>query len=258
MTGATYLYAIVKSAARPAVARAPGGLPGASRPQPVHAGSSLWLITAEVPLEQYGPTPLETALSDIDWVGRVALAHEEVVEHFTRRRGVTVIPMKLFTMFSTPEKALAVIVARRARISQVMRRIEGAEEWGVRILRGEAPVAAAAAPPRPGSGTAFLEARKQARDDRRSARQQTSAAAAEVFAQLARIARDAVRREEAPPSGVTPPLLDAAFLVPHRDRARFNRVAREQAIACAQSGAQLTLTGPWPPYNFVRLDEGAS
>jgi hypothetical protein len=49
-----------------------------------------------------------------------------------------------------------------------------------------------------------------------------------------------------------PPLLDAAFLVPTGKRARFQAAARRLAQACARAGADLTLTGPWPAYNFVQ------
>jgi hypothetical protein len=36
------------------------------------------------------------------------------------------------------------------------------------------------------------------------------------------------------------------------NRDRFTRAARREAVACAKAGAQMTLTGPWPAYNFVQ------
>src|SRR5918995_25529 len=103
---ATYVYCVTRSAARPSTARVPSGLPGATRPSPVPLQRSLWLITADVPLQAYGPQALEPALRDIQWVADIAVAHEAVVEHFTRQRGATVVPMKLFTMFSSVERAV--------------------------------------------------------------------------------------------------------------------------------------------------------
>jgi hypothetical protein len=50
---------------------------------------------------------------------------------------------------------------------------------------------------------------------------------------------------------VIPPLLDAAFLVPVRRRARFRALAERAAEDVLQRGGRLTLTGPWPAYNFV-------
>src|SRR5919106_7009521 len=105
MPRAAYLYCVVQSDRVPAMSRVPAGVPEASRPEAVDIGASQWLIVSEVPLEVYGPERLESALRDLDWVSRVAVAHEAVAEHFARRRGVTVVPMKLFTMFSSVERA---------------------------------------------------------------------------------------------------------------------------------------------------------
>jgi len=252
---ATYLYCILKSPTRPSAARAPEGLPGAGRPQPVSAGGSLWLIVAEVPLATYGPDHLERRLSDMDWVGAVALAHESVVEHFASRRDTTVIPMKLFTMFSSLERAVNDIARRKGPLAGAMRRIAGAEEWGVRILRdpaapGRTPMAA-----RPASGAAFLAAKKKAKDDAQLSRLAAAEAAADVFDELVTIARDVRRRDDVPAAGATPPLLDAAFLVPAARRARFKSAATRAAARCAGAGAQMTVSGPWPAYNFVQLEE---
>jgi hypothetical protein len=255
MESATYLYGVVKKTARPAIARAPGGVPGATRPEVVPIGRSLWLIVAEVPLDLYGPDHLEAALRDIRWVGEVALAHEELVEYAGRLRGATVIPMKLFTMFSTRARAVAEIQARRRDLESVARRIAGSEEWGVRVTRTP-PSRASAAANRPSavtrrSGAEFLAAKKQARDAAREAVVIAGQAADAAFDALSAIARDVRRRTDAPEAVTSPPLLDAAFLVPAGRRARFRAAARRIATDCARAGAELTLTGPWPAYNFV-------
>jgi hypothetical protein len=253
---ATYLYCIIKSATKPSTARSPGGLPGAERPSAVAVARSLWLVVAAVPLSTYGPEPLERRLADMDWVGSVALAHESVVEHFARRAGATVIPMKLFTMFSSVERAVADVAGRKAALSAAMRRIGGAEEWGIRVLRDPAAPAARAGVPRAASGAAFLAAKKKAKDDAQLSRVAAAEAAADVFDGLVTIARDARRRSEAATAGITPPLLDAAFLVPVTRRDRFKKAATAAAARCAAAGAQMTLSGPWPAYNFVQEEEG--
>jgi hypothetical protein len=251
---ATYLYCIVKSAGKPSTARVPAGLPGAERPHAIPVTRTLWLIVAAVPLDTYGPEPLERQLADLDWVGRIALAHESVVEHLAAREGNTVIPMKLFTMFSSPDRAVADIGKRKEGIAAAMRRIAGAEEWGIRIMRGTAAIPKMAAA-MAASGAAFLAAKKQIRDDARVAKLAAAEVAASAFEHLASIARDVRRRDDAPPAGASPPLLDAAFLVPASSRARFKGAARREAGRCAAAGAQMTLSGPWPAYNFVQRDE---
>ena len=249
MHRAVYIYCVVRSARKPPAATVPPGLPGAERPAPVKLDERLWMVTASVPLDHYGSLPLEEALRDLDWVASIALAHEAVVEHFVRVPGTAVIPMKLFTMFSTDARAAAEMRKRRPQLERVFDRIEGCEEWGIRVVR-----AAAAPPPRgeprPASGTAFLAARKQARDASREAVATAATAADDAFDSLAGIARESRRRADGAAGGVAP-LLDAAFLVPTRQRARFRTAAERLARDVAARGATMTLTGPWPPYNFV-------
>lgn len=250
---AIYLYCLVKSARRPSMTHVPSGLPGASRPEAVDAKGGLWLVVAEAPLDTYGSGRLEQHLSDMKWVGRIALAHEEVVEAFARRASLTVVPMKLFTMFSTRERAVADVAARRTTISAAMRRIAGADEWGVRIT--SAAPAAAPVRARPRTGAAFLAAKKQARDAVHGARVAAVDAALDTFDRLAKLARRSRQRDFDASGGGTPPLLDAVFLVTRGNRSRFTLTARRHAAACASAGAAMTITGPWPAYNFVQDDE---
>ena len=252
---ALYLYCIVRSPKQPPLARVPPGLPDAAPPKLLRLAGSLWLVGAEVPLQTYGAGPLDVHLADLEWVGRVALAHEQVVEHFSRRPSTTVVPMKLFTMFSTSERALEDLAARRSTILRLMRRISGAQEWGIRAthLPGATRDRRAAAPA--GSGAAFLAGKKHARDSAKHARAAAAASAIQAFERLSKLARESKLRQDAPQSAATPPLLDAAFLVTAANRGRFTQAARREAAACAKAGVQMTLTGPWPPYNFVHEGE---
>ena len=253
---ATYLYCVLHASRRPALKGVPSGLAQASGPELVAVSESLWLVSAAVPLDVYGPEPLERQLADIDWVGRTAVAHEAVVEFFAAKPGCTVVPMKLFTMFSTRARAVSNIRARRRAIESSVAKIRGAEEWGVRVLRATSSerrsmtVSAG-----PASGAAFLAAKKRRRDDVQRARAEAAEAALAAFDRLASLARDVRRRDDAMIGAAAPPLLDAAFLVAAKQRGRFKAVATVEARACARHGATLMLTGPWPAYNFVHADE---
>jgi len=257
---AVYLYCVVRATRRPALARVPAGLPHASRPEAHRLSGSLWLVTADVPLDVYGPSEIEPRLRDLDWVSEAAIAHEAVVEYFFRAKGAVVVPTKLFTMFSSIDKAIAEVGADKRAIEAAMRQIAGSEEWGVRITRRpDAPAAAAPTRQRPPlSGAAFLAARKQARDQSANARAASLAAADEVFDRLARHARDAQRRPRRREPGSNPPVLEAAFLVTMAARSRFKSEAKRQAVRCLSAGTDMTLTGPWPAYNFIgRTEEPA-
>jgi hypothetical protein len=249
---AVYLYCVVRAARRPPLARVPAGLPGGTRPDARKLTASLWLITADVPLDTYGPSQLESRLRDLDWVAQVALAHESVVEHFARARGAVVVPMKLFTMFSSMDKAVADVTGGKAAIERAMRYIAGSEEWGVRITRRPgAAVPVSRSAPRAASGAAFLAAKKEVRDAAVRIRAASIEAADTAFARLSRHARDAQQRPRRQEPGTNPPILEASFLVTAASRARFKAEAKRQATLVAAAGADMTLTGPWPAYNFV-------
>jgi hypothetical protein len=256
---ATYVYCLIESGRRPSIrggARMPRGLPSATAPELLEVRPRLWAVVSEVPLSAYGRAQLEERLRDIDWVAAIAVAHEAVVERVAAVKGAAVVPMKLFTMFSSPARAQAELSAKGEEIAAVLKRIRGCREWGVRVTRSVAPPSAKPRTAPAASGTAFLTARKQARDAAREGQRRAAEAAEVTFASLARLARDAHRRE--PPEGATtPPLVDAAFLVSDGRQARFKAAVRRAARLCRGADAALVLTGPWPAYNFVQAAERA-
>jgi len=164
--------------------------------------------------------------------------------------------MKLFTMFSTVDRAVAETRSRRKDIDAVVKRIAGCEEWGVRIVRTPGGPELADRR-RPMSGAAFLAAKRRTRDEAREAARVAAEMAQGVFEALSAIAREARRREGAPAGATALPLLDAAFLVPGARRARFKAAARRLSSRSAAVKGEMTLTGPWPAYNFVEAGERA-
>jgi hypothetical protein len=201
-TSAVYLYCLVRAARQPSGARVPSGLDGATRPRAVRVTGHLWFIATEVPLDISGPSRLEPRLRDLEWVAEAAVRHEPVVEHFSGMRNATVLPMKLFTMFSSIDKAVADVRARRARVDRAMRRIAGCEEWGIRVTRLSVAPATPRGPGRASNplasgkdGTAFLVARRDARDAARAVRAEAIAAADAAFERLQQLARDVRRRD---------------------------------------------------------------
>ena len=253
MGSATYLYCVVHASNAPVLRRVSGGVPGAGRVTVHAAGPSLWIVVAAVPLDVYGEDALEHGLRDLKWVAKVAMAHEHIVEQCARQRHSTVVPMKLFTMFSTDDRAVEATRSRARQIIALVKRIAGCEEWGVRITRQPRSVERTTLrTARPASGAAFLAARKQARDSTRDAVRAAAESALAAYEALAAIARDVRRRHDVPDGAAAPPLLDAAFLVPAPRRSQFKSTAKRLAAGGVAAGMDLTLSGPWPAYNFVQ------
>jgi gas vesicle protein GvpL/GvpF len=251
---ATYLYGVTHGKRAPSLARAPRGLPGTGKVRALDAGGGLWIVVADAPLERYGAAPVEARLRDLDWVAACATAHEAVVEHVSRL--ATTIPLKLFTLFNTDERAVAHIAKLRPAIDRAVARVAGRQEWGIRVhldegrarrLQRERATRATAGVT---SGTRFLLLKQQEQQAIREALTRGRADVDATFEALAQAADDARRRQPDRVEG-TRLVLDAAFLLPPRQVAAFKRAARERATRLAEHGYTLTLSGPWPPYNFV-------
>jgi hypothetical protein len=254
MSTATYLYCLVRAPKAPSLSQAPTGLPGAGKPRALDAGGGLWLVAADAPLDRYGAKPIEKGLQDIAWVSSCAMPHEAVVEHLSKAG--TVLPMKLFTLFHSDARALQHVVRQRRRIDKLVERIEGREEWGLRVsldelaalgrARWEARAGA------PGStGAAFLLRKKKEQDAARELLQKARGRADALFEELSETADESRRRPPPPGEIGKRVLLDAAFLLRHAKARSFQTRVREQAKKLGKLGYQLTLTGPWPPYSFV-------
>ncbi len=251
----TYLYCLVRSARRPALQRISGGLPGAGPVRALDAGQGLWLIVADVPGEEYGEAAIASGLQQLEWVSRRAIGHEAIVEQFLGARAV--LPMQLFTIFTTDARALEHVRRDRRRIDRILTRVEGQVEWGLRLTFDEASAREqveeahrAAAGAR--SGASYLARKRDLRDAGRAQIAAARTQATRLYRHLAKHATGAKRRtstEQAAPGSRL--LLDAAYLVPAKRAAAFRSALRQGARSLDAAGIVVSLTGPWPPYNFI-------
>jgi hypothetical protein len=101
-------------------------------------------------------------------------------------------------------------------------------------------------------GAAFLLRKKKVRDAVREVTSLAHASVDDTFDELASSADDAVRRPiPAGTIGAPRVLLDGAFLVAAAKEKKFKDTVKRLAKDLSERGYELTLTGPWPPYNFI-------
>ena len=252
---ATYLYCLVRSDGLPA-AGSQTGMPGGTPPRALAVGDGLWLITSDVPLPEYSAEEIQRRLQEMPWVSERAMAHEAVVEHFLST-GI-VVPMQLFTLFASDERAVEHIRADRERLDRVLDRIAGCSEWGVRVhfdpARAREVVAEDARREAEGhsAGKGFLLRKKKEQEATRNLAGLLGAEVDEVFSELAGEASGASRRGVPPGEAAATLLLDAAFLVPDARAAGFEEAVGRVAERLRGRACELTLTGPWPPYTVLQ------
>lgn len=247
----TYVYCILAARKPPEVSRRVCGPPGTGRPRMLPIKSGRYLAVSDAPLDQYGEQRVGALLSDLRWVSRAAVAHEAVITSLLRR-SEAVVPMQLFTIFASDDRALGQVKSDWTRIERVLRRVMHRVEWGVRLSFDERRRTKSFEEGPAETGLDYLRAKHrmriaavhQAQNHRRrvtAALRTLSAAATDTKRRAIAARSDDGRRL----------LLDAAFLVPRQQSARFRAAVKRQARAMARSGYLVQLTGPWPPYSFV-------
>jgi hypothetical protein len=258
---ATYVFALVRAARAPALGKVVGAVPPAvEAPRVLPLGAGLWLVVSTAPLADYEGSRIDARLrSDLPWVGACADGHERVIRHVMGRAGkdVVVLPFKLFTLFTSDERAREHIRAELPKLEPAFERVAGAAEWVVQV--GFEPVAARKAeggePPaaRDASGASFLKRKKKAWDDVRELKTRAQERVNGLYGELAKHAREA--RRLPPTASASFPglrsLLHALYLVPFADEARFREVAARLREERLPQGYVVVAQGPFPPYNFV-------
>ena len=221
-------------------------------PRSGKSASRDWLVVSTIPESAYGETALDQGLQDLEWVAPRALAHETVVEHFLSSPAV--LPMQLFTLFSGDQRAVEHVVRDRRRIASIVKRIAGKVEWGLRLSWTPPASAPAASRGRrqPKSGADYLVRTREQRDVAQLQMKQARRHAARMYKAVSAAASAARRRtatEQAAPGSRL--VLDAAFLVPARRAAAFRAAVHRHARTLEDAGLSVSLTGPWPAYNFI-------
>lgn len=252
----TYVYCLILGARRPSIASKSGGVPGGRETRAIPAGDGLWLIVATVPAKDYDEAALAAGLQNLDWVGRRAMAHEAVIERFLSARAV--LPMQLFTLFTSDERAVQHVARQRKEILAILKRIEKKVEWGLRLTFDEeavrTSVEASAANKAQGTptGAAYLARKRDLLDVTRVQLKAAKREADRLFAAMKTEAAESCRRSETEQASAGARLLlDAAFLVPASRTRAFRAAVARQARKIGATGIVVSLTGPWPPYNFI-------
>lgn len=252
-----WAYCVLDAADRDA---APVGFAGVdpSGPVEVIAEGDLVAVVSEVPRSDYSDDRLREHLNDVEWVERVARAHESVLERALEN--ATVLPLRLCTLYSDRDGVAAMLHEQGPLLRKALESLQGRREWGVKLFVNPdrlAEVAEADAGTAAGggsSGAAYMARRQQERQIGARARELGDTAAQEVHTQLERLAEAARSNPPQRPEvhgRDSQMLLNGAYLVAREREHEFEEAIASLREQWEESGFELELTGPWPPYNFV-------
>ncbi|MFC9293978.1 GvpL/GvpF family gas vesicle protein [Streptomyces sp. NPDC057011] len=259
--GLLYVYTVVESGAEPLCVDGIGGVGGGPGLRVI--GDGVVAAVAEpVDPADFDEGALRGRLEDLDWLSTLARAHHRVVAAVGRSR--TTVPLRLATVCRGEEGVLRLLAEGRDRLCRALARVEGAEEWGVKLYAAAPDGAAAGRPgpdPGPGSGAAAGREYLQRRLGDRRRREARAGLAARTAEQLhGRLAAQAAGAVLHPPQqarlsgAVGTNVLNAAYLVPREGRQAF--LAGVPGPDALPPGLHVDVTGPWVPYSFTQ-DPGA-
>jgi hypothetical protein len=250
-----YVYCVMPGDAQPSL----DGVAGMDARHPVevvrHAG--LAAVTTRVPLEEFGAEPLKRNLNDLDWLARVARAHQAVLDRVFA--STPIVPFRLCTIYGDEAHVHQMLEREHAVLTDTLARLRDRSEWGVKLMVDAARRAERDPEPRaPATGREFFERRSRERRERAAGQGFTLRAAEEVHERLRRQATAATLlqpQSRALHGREGEMIFNGAYLVERSGVERFRAVAEELRADQEQHGLALEVTGPWPPYNFVEPPE---
>ena len=242
----------------------------------------LTALVSDVSLAEFGEAALRENLENLDWLDEVAREHHYVIDAAARL--FPLLPVRLATVYSGDAAVCAALAEHNGQLFDVLRRVGGRVEWGVKAYPAQEPEAAPEsgkpesdkagpapaagnlagkegagedAGPGGGAGLAYLNRRRTQLTAAREAKATAVNAVQAVHADLTAKATDTrlYPAQSAQLSGVRQPmLLNAAYLLDPGDSVTFT--AAVAGLATAHRGLRIELTGPWPPYSFAGDDDG--
>ena len=212
-------------------------------------------VVNEVPVAEFENALKGEVSQNLQWLEAKARAHDLVLKGLLSSGPV--IPFRFCTILRSEEDVRAMLGRHRAAIARTLKEFDGKREWGVKIFFDSSRDARVDPPggDDEAGGKSYLLTKKRRRDERGEAARRARAVASEFHQQLAAIAADAVtlparRPKESP--GDAELLVNGAYLVADAAVERFRALLG--TLAERHAGLTLKMTGPWPAYNFVRLD----
>ena len=265
---ACYVYGITTVSGKMPLGRLRARGVDPTRPLFAVACVEVCAVASEVSLDEFGEDAFNANLNDPAWIAGKARAHEFVLDALLAAR--TVVPMRFGTVCLGKPRVREMLECYHEQFARMLSRLDGKQEWGVKVFCdlelarrriGESSDAAASLRAQmAGKSEGALFFLKKKLEDALATEMERAIdrAVADGHEMLSALARDSVV--------LTPwgreitgddrdMVLNAAYLVQtdglEAFRSEIGRLNRENAAL----GFAFETTGPWPPYNFARVED---
>ncbi len=237
-TNALYLYG-VSAKSRLGKLRS-SGVDGVHPVQAVTCGDLLCWVSA-VDAVVFSDA-INRNMENLDWLALHSVRHQQVVGEIAATSAV--IPARFGTVFSSEEALLSNVTARKAVLKKVLAKVNGADEWGVKVFAEPQPAPPAMTEAKSGKDYLRQKAARMKKRPERSDEELTALARA-----LAKVAKASAPTGKV--SGAQNDLLwQATFLLPRARRKQWDQVLKK-FVKRWEGARRIEVNGPWPPYSFV-------
>lgn len=207
---------------------------------------------------------IDARAKDVEWLGGIGYRHQSVMASLMR--GGTIVPLRAFTLFASEESLRGHLETERERLVKLLDRLDGKQEWTLRIEFDPAQWNEAlatrvdslraivdeieSAPP----GKAFLLKKKLDEERKKASREAEQQVVGEIEQQvLEKLACETVAESRQSREGAFPQI----NVLIHRDEeAVLQELHRALSDRYADEGIILAVSGPWPPYTFASAANG--
>jgi hypothetical protein len=186
-------------------------------------------------------------MENLDWLAEVTPRHQEVLAAISQVNDV--LPARFGTVFLNQPSLQADIVSRKRVLLSDLQRIQGNEEWGVKVFAVRPELAEI---PQVESGKSYLQAKSALLHARKPA---------ENDGEIARFAKELEKLSVATAEGgkISGGRRDLRYqvslLMKRNNRKKLGTILRQFEKEW-KSQRHIECSGPWPPYSFVTRDSG--
>lgn len=264
---AYYVYGVVKAEESMDLPLTTAGV-NPEQPVGLVSADGLAAVVSVVSLDEFGEEELQGNLKDPEWAEAKVRAHHEVLNELVSR-GMCAVPMRFCTIFRGLDRVHGMLREHRKEFVSALGRLAEKAEWGIKMFCdqatarrwvGEEARTAGALKEEmetAGAGAAYFLRKKVEKMLDEEVERVADEAAQTSHETLARLSADAViltlqGRETT--GRAEPMLLNGAYLVSDESFPVFKAAIDRLTQDWAPFGCSFELTGPWPAYNFARVD----
>ena len=204
-----------------------------------HSGLRCWI--SHVDKHEFADQ-LASNMENLDWLATTSVRHQRVVGELASM--LTIVPARFGTVFLSDKSLQAHVADSKEEIRKTLKKIEGTEEWGVKLFSiAKEP----AQMPHVSSGSDYL--RLKAVKLQPVKVKELDPEIKEFVRELQEVTEDSAVSGKVS-SGQRNLEWQASFLVRKSRRKEWDAVLRRYATAW-QKRREIECTGPWPPYSFI-------